>query len=389
MELGQRFLELQPEMVRLRRWFHAHPEPSLKEEQTARQIAAELDALGIPHEALPPNHGLVAVVKGQAGGSAVALRADMDALPVTERTGLPFASQNPGFMHACGHDAHVAMLLGAARVLNETRNRWEGTVYCFFQPAEEIGQGHQEALDWLERRGGAGAVFGLHIWSLLPEGELLLLPGAVFAGVMSYIVTLTGRGGHGGRPDLVRDPIKAACDLVLKYAAIPTNFYDVLDPCVVNVGYMEAGTVGNVFPSRAKIHGGIRWFKPGGEERITDAMRRIAAGVGDAYGVECELSTFGMHPPVYNDPAFVERGRALAPQIQGLRLSAQTEPIVAGDNMSFYLKRYPGFYGILGAGKPGTEIFPHHHECFDIDESALRKGAEFLARSALGYLEDK
>jgi len=386
MEIGRRIADLKPELLRLRRWFHAHPEPSLQEEQTARKIAEELDALGIPHEALPPGYGLVAVITGQEGGPAVALRADMDALPIAEKTGLPFSSVNPGYMHACGHDAHVAMLLIAARALHETRDDWKGTVYCFFQPAEEIGQGHTEALEWLERRGGAGAVFGLHIWSLLPEGELLLLPGAVFAGLMSYVVTITGRGGHGGRPDLVRDPVKAACDLVLKYAAIPSNFYDVLDPCVVNVGYMEAGTVGNVFPSCAKIHGGIRWFKPGGEEKITDVMRRIASGVGIAYNVECEVDAFGAHPPVYNDPALVEKGRALVPGIEGLRLSRQTEPIVAGDNMSFYLQRYPGFYGILGAGKPGAEIFPHHHECFDVDESALPKGAEFLARSALEFL---
>ncbi len=230
------------------------------------------------------------------------------------------------------------------------------------------------------------AVIGLHIWSLIPQGQILLLPGSVFAGVTSYTVTISGRGGHGGRPDLAADPVKAACELVLKYAAIPSNFYDVLDPCVVNVGHMEAGTAGNVFPSRAKIHGSLRWLKPGGEEKILDIMQRMARGVGEIYGVTCEVDCIASIPPVRNDERLVRKALGLLDRVEGLRPAEQSEPVFAGDNMSFYLEKYPGFYGILGGGKAQGPVYPHHHECFDLDEAALCKGAGFMAVFAEDFL---
>ena len=386
MDINRIMRESESYIVGLRRWFHAHPELSLKEEATARKIGEELDALGIPWQKLPPNHGIAAQIHGGQPGKTIALRADTDALPVPEQTGLPFASQQDGLMHACGHDGHIAMLLGAAKVLNAERNGLKGNIVLIFQVAEEIGLGHEEVLAYFRDIGGVDAVIGLHIWSLIPEGEILLLPGPILAGVMSYTVTIKGRGGHGGRPDQVADPIKAACELVLKYAAIPSNFYDVLDHSVVNVGQMEAGTVGNVFPSQAKIHGGIRWFKPGGEKKLIRIMEQIALGVGQIYGVTCEVDCFADIPPVRNDAGLIQAARAMVPRIEGLRLSGQTDPICAGDNIGVYLEKYPGFYGMLGGGKAQGPVFPHHHEQFDIDEAALSKGAAFMAGFAAEFL---
>jgi len=380
------FREIEPVLVQLRRWFHEHPERSLQEENTAGKIREELDGMGIPWQNLPPGHGVVGVIRGGGEGKTIALRADTDALPVSEATGLPFASRNKGVMHACGHDAHIAMLLGAAKALNERRDHLSGTVLCVFQPAEEIGQGHQEVLEYFRSVLRPDAVIGLHIWSQIPQGQILLLPGPVFAGVTSYTVTIHGRGGHGGRPDQVMDPVKAACDLVLKYAAIPSNFYDALDPCVVNVGRMEAGTAGNVFPSQAKIHGSLRWFKPGGEEKIISVMERMARGIGEIHGVTCQVDRIASIPPVRNEEGLINKALGLLDRVEGLRPADQTEPILAGDNMSFYLEKYPGFYGILGGGKAQGPVYPHHHDCFDLDEAALRKGAEFMAVFAADFL---
>ena len=246
-------------MIELRRWFHRHPELSLQEKETSGKIQEELTKLGIPYQVLAPNYGIVATIQGSRPGKKIVLRADIDALPVTEETGLSFASEHPGVMHACGHDAHAAMLLGAARILQENKDELCGTVICLFQVAEETGFGYKEALDHFDSIGGVDGVIGLHIWSAVPEGEIVLLPGSIFAGGKGYDLKVKGQGGHGGRPDLVNDPIKTACEMVLKFASIPTNFYDVLDHSVVNVGKIEAGTIGNVFPSEANIYGGFRW----------------------------------------------------------------------------------------------------------------------------------
>lgn len=387
MDVKKLYDEQEAYIIEMRRFFHRHPEVSLKERNTSLKIQEELGRWGIPYEELKPNYGVVATIRGGKEGKTLALRADMDALPVKEETGLPFASENEGTMHACGHDAHVAMLLGAARVLNEVKDELAGTVKCVFQVAEETGQGYQEVLEYFKSIGGVDGVAGLHIWSAIPEGEILLIPGSVFAGGMGYHVEIRGEGGHGGRPDLVKDPIKAACELVLKYASIPSNFYDVLDHSVVNVGMIRGGTLGNIFPSEASISGGLRWYKKGGNKVILEKMEQLARGVGTMYGVECELHVDGGVPPVDNNGEMIARARTLVPLVEGLKVSAQTDPICAGDNFGYILEQYPGFYGILGAGKPGETIYPQHHCKFDVDEASFRKGSEFMARYAIDFLK--
>lgn len=387
MDVKKLYDEHEAYIIEMRRWFHRNPEVSLKEKETALKIREELQKMRIPYEELLPNFGVVATIRGGKEGKTFALRADIDALPVTEETGLPFVSENVGTMHACGHDAHIAMLLGAVRVLNEMKDSLSGTVKCVFQVAEETGKGYQEVLDYFKSIGGVDGVAGLHIWSTLPEGEILLIPGSVFAGGMGYHVKISGQGGHGGRPDLVKDPIKAACELVLKFASIPSNFYDVLDHSVVNVGMIQSGTLGNIFPSEAELAGGLRWYKKGGDQAILEKMEQLARGVGAMYGVECRIQVDGGVPPVGNNGEMIARARTLVPEIDGLLVSAQTDPICAGDNFGYILEQYPGFYGVLGAGKPGETVYPQHHCKFDIDEKALRKGSEFMARYAIDFLK--
>lgn len=386
MEIKKLFDVYEKEIIENRRWFHQHPEVSLKERETSAKIKDELDKMGIPYKELTPNYGIAATIKGGRPGKTLAIRADIDALPVKEETGLSFTSQYEGVMHACGHDAHAAMLLGAAKVLNEIREELNGTIICVFQVAEEIGLGYREVLDYFESIGGVDGVIGLHIWSAIPEGQILLYPGAVFAGGLGYRVTVRGKGGHGARPDLTHDPIKAACDLVLKITSIPSNFYDVLDHSVVNVGKIEAGTLGNIIPAEAYISGGIRWYKPGGDKVIMERFHQMAKGVGMIHNVECEVIVDGGVIPVMNNPEMIDQAKKLLPEVDGLRLADQTEPICAGDNYGYIINKYPGFYGILGAGKPDTENFPQHHCKFDLDEKAFRKGAEFMVRYAVDFL---
>lgn len=387
MDVKKLYDEQEAYIIEMRRWFHRHPEVSLQEKNTSAKIREELEKMGVPYVELKPNYGIVANIQGGGEGKTIALRADIDALPVKEETGLDFTSENDGVMHACGHDAHIAMLLGAVKVLNEVKAELSGTVRCVFQVAEETGYGYREVLDYFDSTGGVDAVAGLHIWSDVPEGEILLLPGSIFAGGVGYSVKIHGQGGHGGRPDLVKDPIKAACELVLKFASIPSNFYDVLDHSVVNVGKIEAGTLGNIFPSEALIKGGFRWYKQGGDKIILEKMHQIAAGVGTMYGVEAEITLDGGVIPVSNNADMITQARALVPEVEGLKLSAQTDPICAGDNFGYILAEYPGFYGVLGAGKSGEKVYPQHHCKFDLDEKSFRKGSEFMARYAIEFLK--
>lgn len=387
MDIKNLHKENEPYIIEMRRWFHRHPETSLKEEKTSLKIREELDKMGVPYEVLSPNYGVVATIKGGQPGKTLALRADIDALPVQEETGLEFASENQGSMHACGHDSHAAMLLGATKALNEIKDSLKGTIKCVFQVAEETGFGFQEVLDYFESIGGVDGVIGLHIWSAIPEGQIMLIPREVFAGAIGFIVEIEGRGGHGARPDLAIDPIKPACDLVLKLASIPSNYYDVLDYSVVNTGMIQAGTLGNIVPEKASINGGLRYYKPEGGERMLEILNRMTRGVSETYGVKSKVIIRGGVPPVKNNPEMIAQAIELLPNIEGLRLADQTEPICASDNYGYLLEAYPGFYGILGGGKHGEEVYPQHHPKFDVDESALRKGSEFMTQFAVNFLK--
>lgn len=385
MNIKEWFDKDEAEIIEQRKWFHRHPEVSFKEEKTSTKIKEELTKLGIPYQPLLPNHGIVATIESGKPGKTLAIRADIDALPVKEETGLSFASENDGVMHACGHDAHIAMLLGTAKALKNLKDQWNGTIKCVFQVAEEIGGGYQEVLEYFQKIGGVDGVIGLHIWGTLPEGQILLLPGAIFAGGLGYHVSICGKGGHGARPDLTYDPIKAACELVLKFSSIPSNYYDVLDHSVVNVGEIKAGTLGNIIPSKANITGGMRWYKPGGSDAILSVMHRMADGVGIANNVKCAITVDGGVPPVINNPEMIQQAKLLVDKINGLRLADQTDPICAGDNYGYLLEKYPGFYGVLGAGR--DPMYPQHHSKFDLDEKAFRKGAEFMTRFAIDFLK--
>ncbi len=381
MDIRKKLIEIEPKILQWRRWFHAHPEESGKEHRTSEKIIQELDRMGISNQRVGRT-GVIATIRGRNDKPCLGIRADMDALPIEEKTGLPFQSMTEGLMHACGHDAHIAMLLGVAEVLS-SREDLNGTIKLIFQAAEEIGEGTKEIIESLDSTDGLNAIIGLHIWNDIPEGEILLLPGPVFSGVEGFTCRITGQGGHGARPDLVKDPIKAACDLIMKFSSIPSNFYDVLDNSVVSTCMIQSGNKGNVFPSEAIFKGSMRFFKKDAGKSIRAIMENMAAGIERIYGTRVAIDYYAQINPIINDEDLILQARSITHNVDGLQNSPRTDPISASDNFAELVERYGGFYAVLGAG--GEGFFPHHHSQFDIDEASIRKGAEFFVRYAYEY----
>ncbi|OON93293.1 MAG: hypothetical protein ATN31_06640 [Candidatus Epulonipiscioides saccharophilum] len=399
MSIENQLKDIEQDVINLRRWFHMHPEVSFNEENTSKKIQEELDKIGIPYESnfqnsLRPNekeYSIIATIEGMlSSNKKLGIRADFDGLPIKEETGLPFCSINEGIMHACGHDAHAAMLLGVAKILWNNKDKIAGTVKLLFQAAEEVGgeSGVKPIIDELETTGGIDNVIGIHIWSAIPSGQIVLKNETIFAGCGSIKYLITGKGGHGARPDLVHDPIKAGCDLVNNLSRIPSNFYNVLDNSVVAICQFESGSLGNIFPTTAKLRGGFRYFTPGGEVDLRNAIRRVAQATELLHNVKIEVIENAEEEgltPIYNTPELIEPARKLIENIDGLELSPQNTPISASDNFCKLIDKYPGFYAILGAAKPDEEIYPQHNSKFDINEKVLIKGCEFLVKYALNY----
>lgn len=383
MDFTSRASALRDELVTLRRELHAYPETDVDTSWTANQITGALEALDVRYTRLPDNQ-IVAHI-GTGDERAIALRADMDGLPVVEETGLSFASTN-GAMHACGHDGHMAMLLGAARLLKPAEDDLDGTVYLCFQSAEETGRGWDTILDYLRKVGGVDEAIALHLWAEVDSGTISVVDGPRMAGVERFDITITGRGGHGSRPDLAIDPIKPAAATVLAISAIPSNMASPLEPAVVHVGRLDGGTTFNVFPSTSTIEGQFRYFSPETRSAVRDAIERVAAGIAQSYGASANVVFSDPMPPVVNEPAAVRRAEEVIDDMPGL-VNIEFEQIAASENFSQYLEVYPGFMAYLGIKRPEVAQFYHHHPRFDIDEDVLPLGAEFLARHAYQHLD--
>jgi amidohydrolase len=385
--LAQTCREWEQKVVAWRREFHTHPELSFQEAWTSGRIKEELGKLNIPYDSLPDSQAVVGIVKGAFPGKTIALRADMDALPIQEESDVPYKSCISGKMHACGHDAHVAMLLGAGGALNDFRASMKGEALLCFQSAEEVGGGHAEIVKYLDGRGGVDQIIGLHIWASIKEGTLMLLDGPTMAGALGYNIRVKGRGGHASRPDLAKDPIKPACEMALKISSIPSNFYDVLDHSVVHIGMVQGGTMGNIFPDTVTLQGGTRFFKVDGGRTILSHIKRIAEGVAKIYDVDIEVEELPSVPPVINNAEAAARGRELASQVEGLEADKAGQPICASEPYGYFLLKYPGFLAFLGAmNEEKGIVWAQHNAKFDVDEAALRKGCEFMCRYTLDFL---
>jgi len=364
------------DVVAWRRHLHRHPEISFEEHETSAWVADKLASFELEVER-PTATSVLARLSSGRPGPTVALRADIDALPIQEQSGVEFASERPGAMHACGHDGHTAMLLGAARTL--TRSELSGGELRFiFQHAEELAPGGARELVSAGVIEGVDFVYGCHLWTPLKLGKVAAVPGPFMAAADFFRLTITGRGGHAGLPHTAVDTIAAAAELVGSLQHIVSRRIDPLAPAVVTIGSLHAGDAPNVIPGEAVLTGTTRSFDPGVRERIPKLIDEIARGVCAAHGADHELDFQFGYAPVVNE----ERATALVREAIGDEL-VEIDPIMGGDDFSAFQAESPGCYAFVGAGGE----YPHHHPRFQIDERALAIGTRLHVRVALRALE--
>jgi amidohydrolase len=376
------------DVVAWRRHLHRHPELSFQERETAAFVADTLAAFGDALEIeRPAENAVVARLRTGRPGPVVALRADIDALPIEEQSGVEFASERPGVMHACGHDAHTAMLLGAARLLAGARDRLPGGELRFlFQPAEELAPGGARDLVAAGAVDGADLVFGCHMWTSLEAGRVAAMPGPFMAAADFFTLTITGTGGHGGMPHQTTDVVAIAAQVVTNLQHVVARRIDPLEAAVVTVGAFRAGDAPNVIPGRAELAGTVRSFAPAVRDRLPGLVEDVVRGVTSAHGAAYELDYQRGYAPVVND----ERATALVRAVVDPAAQAEIAPIMGGDDFSAYLANAPGCYAFVGArSEEAGAVHPHHHPCFRIDERALPVGVRLhvdVAQRALREL---
>ena len=367
-------------VIELRRHFHRHPELSYEEVATARVVMRELDRLGIPHEYGGEGGGVVGRLTGRADGPVIALRAEMDALPCTERTGLPYASETPGCMHACGHDAHMAMVLGAAAMLRAAPP--EGTVLFVFQPAEEKGNGAAViiASGLLE---GAEAIFAAHVTHHYPVGEIMVSEGTITAHSDPFMIRVRGKGGHGARPHEAVDAVVITSLLVTAIQTLVSREINPVYPSVVTIGSIRAGSAANVIAEDAVLEGVIRTTRADARQHLMDGLHRMAGAFGDVHGAAITVEFGDGSPPVVNTARETAIARHTARHVVGDRgIVEQEYPSMGAEDFSLYLEHTPGCYVRLGARQPEDDYVPLHSPLFTVDEAALAIGTAFFDRLA-------
>lgn len=371
-----------------RRHFHQHPELGYQEERTAAYIAARLGQLGYTVRTGVARTGVVGLRQTGEGGRAVLIRADMDALPVTEATDLPFRSTTPGVMHACGHDGHMAVALAVAERLASVSPT--GTVKLAFQPAEEGGAGAAAMIrDGVMENPAVDVAIGVHLWSDLPTGTVAITPGPVFASVDNFTIDITGRGGHAAAPHQTVDPIVVAAEIVTALQTIVSRRRDPADPAVLTVTGIHAGTTHNVIPETAKLVGTVRTYSADFRDRIPRLVEDLVTGIATAAGASAKVHYDRLYPTTVNDTAIAARVTEAATTFLERRQIRSDYRTMAAEDMAFFLERVPGCYAFVGCGNAdkGTDR-PHHSPRFDLDEDALVVAAELLSRAALALLAD-
>ncbi|TQN43649.1 hippurate hydrolase [Blastococcus colisei] len=380
--------------IDLRRRLHRRPEIGLHLPLTQELVLGAFADLPVEITTGTSTSSVVAVLRGGRPGPTHLLRADMDGLPVQEDSGLPFASEHPGAMHACGHDTHVAMLLGAARLLAERRDELTGQVVFMVQPGEEGFHGARYMLEegLLDVVPGApvSGAFALHVFSTLPSGSVHVRPGPMMAAGDTWRMTVRGRGGHASDPSAAADPIPVAAEIVLALQSMVTRRVDVFDPAVVTVAHIEAGTTNNVIPDTAFLEGTIRTLSARNRAEVLAAVRRVAVNIGAAHGLEVEFEHEEGYPVTVNDPAAAATVLEVAAELLGERASTLAPaPLMGAEDFSYVLQRVPGAMAWLGACPPGLDpaTAPANHSNLVVfDEEPLPAGVALYAQMAMRAL---
>lgn len=381
------------EIVKIRRFIHMNPELGNREFETARLISAKLEPLGFEVRTGVAKTGVVAILRGSQPGPAVAVRADMDALPVQEATNLPYKSLNPGVMHACGHDVHASVVLGTALVLNALKDKLKGTVTFIFQPAEEgAPAGEEGGADLMVKEGAmdnpsVGAVFGFHVW---PEnvGTVFVAPGNVTAASDTFTITVKGKSAHAARPHEGIDAVVIAAEIVTALQTVVSRASDPTDPAVLTVGTINGGTRRNIIAERVVLEGTVRTLSVANREKIPPLMESIVRNIAGMYGAEGQFEYKEALPSVFNNP---ELAAAMTPTLTKLLGKDKTltwKPQMIAEDFSYLAQKAPGFYFFLGVKNPAQETAaPLHSPNFSPDERSLPLGIRILSHLLLDALD--
>jgi amidohydrolase len=370
-------------LIEWRRDFHKHPELAFEERRTSQVVREFLEATGIEVRSCGRT-GLRGVLRGGRPGRTVALRADMDGLPVAEIADHDYQSGNPGVMHACGHDGHMAILMGAARVLAERRATLPGTVVFLFQPSEENPPGGAPLMIEEGALDGVDAIFGLHLWQPLPTGIVGLHAGAAMAQADEFEVTIQGRGGHASQPNATVDPVVVASHVVVAAQTIVSRFTNPLEPVVVSFTTIHGGRIHNIIPDSVTMTGTVRTLDLPTQRLVKQRLGEVCEATCRSFGATAEFAYHDGYPPVVNDAASVDLVARVATRELGPEHVKTITPVMGGEDFAYYLQRVPGAFMMLGAGD--GRPYPHHNARFDIDEKALPLGVRLMTAVAIESL---
>lgn len=377
---------LLPRLKQDRHWLHRHPELSFQEYGTTAYIAEQLRAVGIEVVLFPDYTGCIGVIKGEASGKTVLLRADIDALPIKENSGVAYASENDGVMHACGHDAHTAMLLGAARLLQDARGELRGSVKLLFQAAEEgftgsyyyVDKGYLDDVDF---------AYGQHVWPELPVGQIDVSDGYRMASCDNFAITVEGISAHGSAPHLGRDAIVAASSILLALQTLVSRFNDPANPLVVSVCRMRAGTEFNIITDKAVLEGTVRTYNLAIRDSIEPEMRRLTASIAAAHGCTAQLDYHRYDEPIINGQSKVnELARNSVRKLLGDSGVGSLPPTLASEDFGYIMQAKPAAFGFVGCGIDGAEVQKLHSDKFVMPDEAMIWGAAQYAQFAYDYL---
>lgn len=380
---------LQPQIVEWRRNLHKYPELGFKEQLTAQFISQKLQEWGIEHETGIAHTGIVATIPGKKPGKVLAIRADIDALPIQEQNEVSYRSQHDGVMHACGHDGHTAIALGTAYYLSQHQD-FAGTVKIIFQPAEESPGGAKPMIEaGVLKNPDVDAIIGLHLWNNLPLGTVGVRDGALMAAVECFRCTILGKGGHGAMPHQTVDSIIVGAQVVNALQTIVSRNVDPIESAVVTVGEFHAGTALNVIADTARLSGTVRYFNPKFAGFLQQRIEQVIAGVCQSHGASYDLEYWRLYPPVINNAQIAQLVRSQVEAVIETPIGIVPEcQTMGGEDMSFFLEEVPGCYFFLGSANPSKDLaYPHHHPRFNFDETALPMGVEIFVRCVEQYCQ--
>lgn len=376
-------------IIEKRRYFHQYPELSWKEENTTSVIESELKSMGIETERFMAKTGVTGMIYGGKPGNTVVLRADIDALPIEEHVDVPFASSNVGIMHACGHDCHIAMLLGAAKILKEKSEELHGNVKLLFQAAEETSHGaeyyvNQGVLD------GVDAIFGMHIWGTLEAPKISVEPGDRMASCDNFKIVVKGKACHGSAPDLGNDAIIAAASIIMNLQTFVSRKNSPLNPLVISIGTIHGGNLFNIIADRVEMEGTVRTFSREIREKIESTMRNIIEETAKALDTKASLEYWYYPGPVINENEDLNIiAENAAEKLYGKEGLAHLEKMTGSEDFTYYMEKVPGIYAYIGNKNPEIgAVYPNHSDKFFVDESVLHRGAALYAQFAYDYLEE-